>query len=746
MRSPIVRFAVAFGAGLWAGLVVFPGLAGAAPAVLFAAAAAGGWWLERHASRAALLVVAGAAGALWGGGAARQRLRTCVGRWSAAAPAGGGTHAAVVRLIDPVSPGEAGGGLVSGDARDGQCGGEVPLRWPADSAASGGTTWLVAGRWLGEGESGVLVVRRARVLDPTPRGRGGIRDAVSARIRQLFGSRAALVDALVLARRSALEPAVRERFAQAGLAHLLCVAGLHVGFLAGWLGLLLRRLPLTPGVRFGAGAALVLLYVWLLGFPAPATRAGVGLAIGGFARLRQRVVPPAAVLALTAWVLLVFDPQAAVSVGAWLSLAAVAAIFAATRATAAFPWPARLLAPGTAATLATAPITAYAFGTVAPVGVFSNLVAIPLAAVAVPGTMLALLVSALCPPLGAVLARGAGVGLALVDVVAGLADRVPGGHVVMTAGWPAALLWSAVVAVAWWLWRAPRRPGVRPARVLLVAAIAAWSAAFSARSLDECRCLTISFLDVGQGDAAVLRTPAGQWIVIDGGPRAPGNDAGLRVVVPYLRRHGARGVALMVSTHSDADHLGGLPAVIAAFPPRLVIEPGEPLARPLYLEFLAAVEAAGSRWRAARAGDRVTVDGVAVQVLSPDDAWMDVPVDVNEHGVVTLVTYGSTRVLFQADAGIPVEERLAGRVGRVDLLKVGHHGSRSASSEAWLDELAPPVAVISVGAHNRYGHPAPEVLERLARRGIRVLRTDQRGTITFTSDGHDEPRDVGHHD
>jgi competence protein ComEC len=93
-----------------------------------------------------------------------------------------------------------------------------------------------------------------------------------------------------------------------------------------------------------------------------------------------------------------------------------------------------------------------------------------------------------------------------------------------------------------------------------------------------------------------------------------------------------------------------------------------------------------------------------------------------------------------------VEQRLAGTVGHVDLLKVGHHGSRSASSEAWLEELAPPVAVISVGAKNRYGHPAPEVLERLSRLGIRVLRTDQLGTITFTSDGHDATRDVGHHD
>src|SRR4029077_6659664 len=180
----------------------------------------------------------------------RERSLTCVAQWSATA----GTHAATVRLLDPVSPG---GEVVGGDPRDDTCAGEVPLRWPADSTAEGGTTWLVSGRWFGEGDRGVLVVRRARALDRTPRGRGGIRNAISRRVRLLFGQRAPLVDALIIARRNALDPGIRERFAQAGLAHLLCVAGLHVGFLAGWLGVLLRRLPLSPAVRFGAGAALV---------------------------------------------------------------------------------------------------------------------------------------------------------------------------------------------------------------------------------------------------------------------------------------------------------------------------------------------------------------------------------------------------------------------------------------------------------------------------------------------------------
>jgi competence protein ComEC len=124
---------------------------------------------------------------------------------------------------------------------------------------------------------------------------------------------------------------------------------------------------------------------------------------------------------------------------------------------------------------------------------------------------------------------------------------------------------------------------------------------------------------------------------------------------------------------------------------------------------------------------------------------MTLPLDVNEHGVVLRVSYGAVRLLFQADAGLPVEARLAGRVGPVELLKVGHHGSRSATSDAWLDELAPHEAVISVGRHNRYGHPTPEVLARLAAHGVTLLRTDERGTITFSTDGHGA-RLRSHHD
>src|SRR6266513_3308947 len=494
----------------------------------------------------------GVAGMLWGTAAVRERDGTCTGRWAAGGRAGEGhTRAVIVRLADPAP---ARGGIVDAEVLPGTCGGSVRLRWPEDHAARGGTTWVVAGKWSGV----LLVVRRTRVLDPAPHGRGALRDALAAKSTELFGARAPIVNALVFAPNARLDSDIRERYVRSGLAHLLSISGLHVGFIAAWLALILRKFPLAPPARFGATAVLLLGYLWLLGFPAPAVRAGAMLVLVEVARLRERVVAPRGVVALAALAVLVQDAWALESVGAWLSVAGVGAVVWAGRAFARAPRLARLAAPALAATLVTAPISALAFGTVAPIGVLANLIAIPLAGVAVPGLVLALMLSWLGSGLAHLIAAGAGLGLALLDLVAQGAALVPGGHVAMVAGWQAALLWAAVAAAAWWLWNSPRRRWLIAARVAFGATVLVATTFRDVVTLDACRCLTVFFLDVGQGDAAVLRTPHDRWLVIDGGPRTPESDAGRR----------------------EVDHLGRRPGVGGAVVPGLVLGQGEPLGRP----------------------------------------------------------------------------------------------------------------------------------------------------------------------
>ena len=718
MRPPILYLTVAFGAGLVTALNTSVVRGAWYVGLLLAGAAL----LSRRAPLGAAIGIMLIAGIVWGTSAIRERQATCAGRWQS------GTHAAVVRLTDPAAPA---GGVVEGAVIEGTCGGALTIRWLPGHAARGGTTWVVAGRFLRDAHRAILVARRVRQLDPIPHGRGALRDRVAERSRALFGTRAPLVDALVIARRADLDAELRERYTRSGLAHLLSISGLHVAFFAAWLNVLLVRCRLGSRTRFAAGTLVMLAYVWLLGFPAPATRSAAMLALLDVARLRQRVVAPRGLVALTALGVLWADPWAIQSIGAWLSVAAVAAVIWAGRATERYPRIVRVLAPAAAATLVTAPITAYAFGTVAPIGVVANLAAIPLAGIAVPGLMAALIFSS------TLLAAGAGLCLALLDWVAQTAAALPGGHFIMAQGWRAAALWTCVLVIAWWLWNAPRRRWLIAARVSFVGTLLSFATLFHAVTrLSECQCLTVHFLDVGQGDAVALRSPAGRWLLIDGGPRGPRGDAGRRVVVPFLRRHGATQLAAIIATHAHLDHFGGLPAVLDVFDPAFVLEPGQPVPDAGYLGFLGAVESDGAEWRPARQGDRLELDGVTLEVLSPDSAWMAGQTDLNESSVVLLVRYGDTRLLLAGDAGIPTERHLAGRVGHVAVLKVGHHGSRGATSDRWLDELNPKDAVISVGAKNRYGHPAPETLARLRAHGVTVLRTDERGTITLTISSH----------
>jgi competence protein ComEC len=239
---------------------------------------------------------------------------------------------------------------------------------------------------------------------------------------------------------------------------------------------------------------------------------------------------------------------------------------------------------------------------------------------------------------------------------------------------------------------------------------------------------------VGQGDAAAIRTPAGRWVLVDGGPKTPRFDAGSGRVVPFLRRHGANRLSLLVLSHGDADHLGGVPAVLAALPADAVIEPGEAAPKPLYREFLSLVSRRSTSWRAARAGESLEADGVRFRIWHPDSAWLARGEKANENSVVLTVEYGRFRALFPGDAGLPMESLLAGNIGDVTLLKVGHHGSRTATGPEWLRAVRPEICLVSVG-RNTYGHPSPRVLADLERAGCEYWRTDLAGDVTVETDG-----------
>jgi competence protein ComEC len=244
--------------------------------------------------------------------------------------------------------------------------------------------------------------------------------------------------------------------------------------------------------------------------------------------------------------------------------------------------------------------------------------------------------------------------------------------------------------------------------------------------------LEVVMLDVGQGDALLLRSPRDRWILVDTGPRTPGFDAGARTVLPFLRRRGVRELALLLLTHPDMDHVGGAGAVLEGVPVRGVMDPGKVVGTEVFFHALEAAEAGGVPWHLARAGDSLNLDGVALRVLWPPEEGIEA-LDPNEASVVVEVRFGEFAVLLTGDAGTEAEAEFLSRLysPTVQVLKAGHHGSATSTSPELLERTSPSLALVSVGRRNRYGHPHPSVLRRLENSGVRVLRTDLDGPVTI---------------
>jgi competence protein ComEC len=169
-------------------------------------------------------------------------------------------------------------------------------------------------------------------------------------------------------------------------------------------------------------------------------------------------------------------------------------------------------------------------------------------------------------------------------------------------------------------------------------------------------------------------------------------------------------------------------------PVRYLLEPGHVVGHPVYLEMLETAERRGVAWRAASSGRTIEMDGLALHLLWPDSQVVDAVADANEISVVVLLRFGGFAALLTGDASAEVERLLVDRHGdalRAPVLKAGHHGSRTSTSDEWLDAVRPELVVVSAGRGNRYGHPAPEVVKRLVDRGIEIARTDHEGSVSL---------------
>ncbi len=237
--------------------------------------------------------------------------------------------------------------------------------------------------------------------------------------------------------------------------------------------------------------------------------------------------------------------------------------------------------------------------------------------------------------------------------------------------------------------------------------------------------LSVSFIDVGQGDSVLVQA-GGTDHLIDAGPPEAGPE-----VVDFLRSRGVERLDGVINTSGDADHVGGMPDVFEAFPVERVYVSGFPKETLAYNTFLRAVREEGLRLTAVRAGHRMDWGGVRVDVVNPPPELFS---ESNDNSVAVLLTYGAARILLSGDAEEKAEEYMARGpyTGPVTVLKVNHHGSNTSTTPIFLSRFPPEIAVIQVGEENSYGHPTPEVLARLKRAGARVFRNDLHGDVIVT--------------
>ena len=240
--------------------------------------------------------------------------------------------------------------------------------------------------------------------------------------------------------------------------------------------------------------------------------------------------------------------------------------------------------------------------------------------------------------------------------------------------------------------------------------------------------LKVHFLDVGQGDSIIIELPTNETILID----ASIKDASDKII-KYLKEENVSKIDYVFATHPHSDHIGGMSAVIKAFDIGQIYMPKAVTTTKTYENLLLTIKDKNLKIKTAKAGNTIIdTDDLKLVVLAPNQDSYE---SLNNYSIVLKLTYKEKSFLFTGDAETLSEKEITGDV-EADVLKVGHHGSRTSTSQAFLNKVNPSYAVISVGLNNDYKHPHQEVLDRLEKKNIKIYRTDQNGDIIFTTDGY----------
>ena len=570
--------------------------------------------------------------------------------------------------------------------------------------------------------------------------------------RNLTGPPAALLKGVLLGERRNVPRSIEEIFRDSGVIHVLAVSGLHVGLVVFIFFNLFRalRLPFNWAVMFTL--CVILLYVFLAGSRPPVVRAALMAAVILIGFTLERNVDLLNTISFAGLVVLIISPQSLFDPGFQLSFAAVLSIvYFYPRLKEWIPlffqrqhtWWRRWLFGGGLVSLSVqlgiAPIVAYYFYRIPVQSLLTNVIVVPWVGLVLSLGFAASVFGEFCSQIGLLFNACNWLALTgLLKTVTFFASLPISTINIPQPSLPFLLGYYGVTGLL-----VNVRRVNRARRWLVIALLAAANYCLWTCALNENRnSLTVTFLDVGQGDAAFVRFPGGKTMLIDGGRRSCYFDCGERILDPFLRKSGIRRIDAVLVTHPHSDHLGGILKILRDFHIGQLLDSGVKHRSTLYDEYIELVEQKGNSRRILRAGDRI--DGfhpVRIRVLHPTDAFVSqegwAPYGLNNGSIVVRLDYGKVSFLFLGDVEVETDRPLLKQKDllKATVVKVPHQGSITGSSQELVEAMQPSVAVVSVSEGNRFGHPSDAVIGRYEKCEARIYRTDRHGAIIMRTNG-----------
>jgi len=552
---------------------------------------------------------------------------------------------------------------------------------------------------------------------------------------------------------SPLPQDTKNTYRKAGLIHLLVVSGTQVSILIGvWLAITRSiGLPLWSAVSITSFINLMLVIV--TGAGASILRAAIMGEITLVGLLFERKKEFYTALSLSALILLIFDPTTLFDIGFQLSFAATwALVYIAPVLEKKMP---QLLAISLAPIMATSPIIAFYFSQISFGAIISNLLVLPWVEFLVVLGFSTTVLGFVFLPLAQIFGNTIWVMLSILEKIANTVASLPGACFYIKAPSPAVITGYYFGLIAFIeVFRKDERIRFTRKRIvfifILIFSVLVWDRASFPAGLGG-KELVVTFLDVGQGDCILVEIPNGKRVLIDGGgverrekirgteDQKSSDAVGEKVVVPFLHRKGINHLDLVILTHPHADHVGGLNIVLDEIKVDQVLDGGQVYDSQAYRRFKELIKANQIKYVIARAGQVINFGGeIEGRIFNPSLPFLqNTNSDPNNNSIVMRLVYGDISFLFTGDLEKEGEERVLSLNSDLHstVMKVGHHGSSTSTSDEFLRAVSPKVAVVSVGKHNRYHHPCPSTLRRLTMAGVETYRTDENGAVVVLTDG-----------